>query len=362
MKSLKIVFILLVVFFLSTFMFISFAPVFGGKQSKESIEKIEMSENYSNGQFLNITPTDIKTSSSGEKVSIKEWIFPQKDKNPNLPLPSAEFSLNELGDNGFSWLGHSTVIMKIGDITIITDPVFHNASPIPGTINPFPMMNKILIESIYDIDIVVISHDHYDHLDYKFFKKISEKVEKIFVPLGVKAHLEKWGIASEKVSELDWYESDMYQEIRLTLTPARHFSGRSLWNRNSTLWGGWIIQSKNNNIFFSGDSGYSEIFRNIGEKYGPFDIAFIDSGAYNSNWSQIHMVPEETVQASIDLRAKILLPIGWAKFDLSTHSWNDPAFRIKKSASKMGVVVATPLIGEVFYLDAIPDKEWWNIN
>jgi len=340
-------------------LFMFYAPVFGGSQSPESLQRIKYSKHFVDGKFVNQMATSVSTRSPNTKTSIMDWVFQQDDKNPTEPLPSRFLHPDVLTEGKFVWLGHSTLLMKINSVVIMTDPVFNRASPVPVIGSPFPVQNPISIDALPAVDIVMISHDHYDHLDYEAIKVLSKRVDHFFVPLGVKAHLERWGVASNNISELDWYESEIYRGVRLTLAPARHFSGRGLWDRDSTLWGSWIISSKTLNVYFSGDSGYSDAFKTIGQQYGPFDIAFLENGAYNLDWAQIHMMPEETVQASIDLNARVLFPIHWSKFDLALHPWDEPAIRLAKAARNRNVAVATPLIGETFDVNNYPATRWW---
>lgn len=259
----------------------------------------------------------------------------------------------------FVWFGHSTVLMKTDSVTVLADPVFYNASPVPMTVKPFPMQTVHTIDDLPEIDVVIISHDHYDHLDYKAIQELDEKVSRFLVPLGVKAHLLHWGVNAEKITEMDWYENTQYQSVEFVFTPSRHFSGRGITNRSSTLWGSWVVNSSSANIFFSGDSGYFDEFKKIGERYGPFDIAFVEDGAYSVNWSQIHLMPEESVQVGIDLGTKVYFPIHWGKFDLSTHVWTEPIERAKKEAEKHNLSVATPIIGEVFTATDYSKSTWW---
>ena len=191
-------------------------------------------------------------------------------------------------------------------------------------------------------------------------KDLSDRVDRFFVPLGVKAHLQRWGVNGERISELDWYESELYRGLKLTLAPARHFSGRRFGNRNETLWGSWIIDSKTLNAYFSGDGGYSETFKTVGEQYGPFDIAFIENGAYNLNWANIHMMPEQAVQAHRDLKGNTMVPIHWGMFNLAMHSWYDPIRRVHKAAQNEGVHLVTPKLGQYVYPSAVPPMDrWW---
>lgn len=342
-------------------LFVLYAPVFGGSQSPESLQRIKHSRNFVEDKFVNQLATSVSTRLPNAKTSIMDWVFQQDDKNPTEPLPSRLFDPDILTEGKFVWLGHSTLLMKTNAVVIMTDPVFNRASPVPVIGSPFPVQNPISIADLPAVDAVIISHDHYDHLDYQAIKVLSKRVSHFFVPLGVKAHLERWGVASTNISELDWYESKVYRGVRLTLAPARHFSGRGLWDRDSTLWGSWIISSKTLNVYFSGDSGYSDAFKTIGQRYGPFDIAFLENGAYNLDWAQIHMMPEETVQASIDLNARVLFPIHWSKFDLALHSWDEPVIRLTIEARNREVAVATPLIGETFDVNNYPETQWWEL-
>ena len=361
MKVIKYFGCTVILFIVLGVLFILYAPVFGGRPSLESLQRIETSQNFVEGRFVNQIATSVMTRSPNSESSILDWIFQEDDKNPTKPLPSIRFDSDQLTEGKFAWLGHSTLLMKTNDVVIMTDPVFHRASPVPVMGSSFPIQHPISIDDLPTVDAVIISHDHYDHLDYRAIRVLSKRVDRFFVPLGVKAHLERWGVASEHISELDWYESVVYRGIRLTLAPARHFSGRGIWDRDSTLWGSWIISSNLLNVYFSGDGGYSDAFKTIGQNFGPFDFAFIDSGAYDADWSQIHLMPEETVQASIDLDAKVLIPIGWSKFDLALHPWDEPAIRLTKEAEKRDVTVATPIIGEVFDAVDFPSIRWWEL-
>ncbi len=281
-------------------------------------------------------------------------------ENPDKPLPSRKFVAQNFGNDDFVWLGHSTVLFKTSDLVVLADPAFNRASPVPGIANPFPLQHRFEIDDLPKIDIVVISHDHYDHLDDRAIKKIALQGSHFLVPLGIKAHLMRWGVAETHITELDWYQFQEYQSIRFTLAPSRHFSGRKFDNQNSTLWGSWVIRSNTLNIYFSGDSGYSKTFAELGQDYGPFDIAFVENGAYNLDWASIHMFPEEAVQAGIDLKAERLFPIHWGKFDLALHPWDEPAIRFTAEASKRGVRVVTPMIGEIFDLKSAPNLNWWD--
>ncbi|PID26797.1 MAG: hypothetical protein CR982_08250 [Candidatus Cloacimonadota bacterium] len=373
-KRILLLFItLFIIFFIVVVSYINLHPTFGGVPNEESKTRIEKSSHFDGEHFANLVETDATSIGKSEgKREINRWalfknfIFPPKGKNPEkiktIPLKS-----DELKNGQFIWLGHSTVLFKTNNTTIITDPVFNNAAPVPFFIQPFDMSDKPKIEDLPFIDVVLISHDHYDHLDYKAIQEIDSKVGHFCVPLGVKAHLLRWGVSNNKISEYDWYENREINNINFVFTPSRHFSGRGIFNHRKTLWGSWSVISPDIKIYFSGDGGYSPEFKKIGEKFNGFDIAFMENGAYNKSWEEIHMFPEQSAQASIDIKTKVVLPIHWGKFDLSTHRWNEPVERIKKAIQKhnetieeyLKIKLATPRIGEVFSIDSLPISQWW---
>lgn len=340
-------------------LFLEAAPVFGGEPDSSSLTRMAKSTHYRDGRFENLIPTKVSTRNPNSENFLSAWLFPPNDKNPSHALPSHQFEPHRLTNGKFVWFGHSTVVIKTADVVILTDPVFNRASPIPIGGDPFALQNAISLDDVPPIDVVVISHDHYDHLDYKAIKDLQDRVQLFFVPLGIKGHLQRWGIDERKIVEFDWYESRQYRGVDLTFAPSRHFSGRGLDDHNKTLWGSWVIRSQNLNVYFSGDGGYSKTFKYLGEKFGPFDIAFMENGAYSLDWAEIHMLPEETVQASIDLGAKVLFPIHWGKFDLALHRWDEPVVRLRKEAREREVTITTPLVGEVFALDELPSEPWW---
>ena len=363
LTGIKYLFCILIILSFLIFIFLNFSPVFGASPDKNSKIIIENSKNFIAGKFLNLK-SDYKNTSSFSDSSVKNTtlmslLSPPKDKNPIAPLPTIQFQGDTLTEGKFVWLGHSTLLMNIEGLIVMTDPVFNRASPVPIFGKPFAYEQPINIGDLPKVDVVIISHDHYDHLDAKAIKDLSQSVDRFLVPLGVKAHLERWGVDTNRISELDWHDSEDYKNIKFTLTPAQHFSGRGLTNRNSTLWGSWIVSSERIRAYFSGDGGYSETFKELGERYGPFDIAFIENGAYNTDWSQVHMFPHETVQANIDLKSNVLFPIHWSKFDLAFHPWDEPIIRITKEAEKRNINIATPMIGEVFDLTNLPKNSWW---
>jgi len=347
------------------FLFVNFAPVFGGKPSGQSLSRIEKSQNSKDGKFQNLVATKFGFS-KGQDFNPKYNADESYGKKPSSPLPTIKFDKSNFENNEenmVTWFGHSTILFKIENRIIVTDPVFNNASPLPfiGPA-PFKYENNLIVEDLPNkIDVVLITHNHYDHLDHKTIKTIHPNVEKFLVPIGVKAHLLKWGLPDNKIKEFDWYDIYSFKEIDFIFTPTRHFSGRALRDRFATLWGGWIIKSDNSNLYISGDGGYSSEFKKIGEAYGPFDIVFIENGAYNRRWEEIHLFPEQGVQASLEARAKVALPIHWGKFNLSSHSWIEPIDRFVKEAKKRNLTIVTPYIGQTFNINGeIPNENWWN--
>lgn len=211
------------------------------------------------------------------------------------------------------------------------------------------------------IDVVVITHNHYDHLNSHTIKKIHTKVRQFITPLMVGAEFEKIGVPREKIIELDWWdEVKIDEDFMIAFTPAQHFSGRGLFNRDETLWGSYVIEGPHHKIYFSGDSGYFDGFKQIGDKYGPFDYTFMECGAYNEKWHSLHMFPEETVQAHIDLKGKILHPIHWGTFNLALHAWYDPMIRVARAADSLVVKLSTPIVGETITInESLTTERWW---
>lgn len=346
--------------------FVFYHPVFGGTPDAASRARIEASPQFNGSVFVNQESTELMPTSgdNAEKPNILNWLAsvtnPPPGKQPAEPLPSVALDVQALQNGRFAWFGHSTLLMRLADRNVLFDPVFHRASPVFLGGAPFPMAHEYSVEDLPALDAVLISHDHYDHLDYKAIQQLDEKTGHFYVPLGVKAHLQRWGVADDKITELDWHEQARLGDLSFTLVPSRHFSGRRLSNRFSTLWGSWVVRSPAMSIYFNADSGYGKHFASNGERYGPFDVAFMENGAYNEKgWPLVHMTPEQSVKASTELRARQVVPVHWAKFDLAYHPWKEPIERFMKAASAKELDVVTPRIGEVFDLQQAPRERWW---
>ena len=264
-------------------------------------------------------------------------------------------------DSSVFRLGHSTILLKLDGQFWLTDPVFsERASPFQWLGPQRFHQPPISIAELPPIKGVILSHNHYDHLDHAAVMALAAKTEHFLAPLGVGDTLVKWGVPAAKVQQLDWWQSAAVDGVRLTATPAQHFSGRSLTDGNKTLWASWVIQAGGQRIFFSGDTGYFKGFKEIGDKYGPFDLTMMETGAYDPQWPDIHMQPEETMQAHIDLRGKLLMPIHNGTFDLAMHAWNEPFDRISVLAEQRGQALATPEIGQQLNLRQVPATgKWW---
>ena len=258
-------------------------------------------------------------------------------------------------------LGHSTLLLKLRDKFWLTDPVFaERASPVQWAGPKRFHQPPISLEELPEIEAVILSHDHYDHLDYQAVLDLADKTHYFLAPLGVGDTLIKWGIDASKVRQLDWWQSTEMAGIRFSATPSQHFSGRGLFDGNSTLWASWVMIDGDTRIFFSGDSGYFDGFKRIGEQYGPFDLTLMETGAYNVDWPHVHMQPEQTLQAHIDLKGRWLLPIHNGTFDLAFHAWHEPFDRIMALAWERNVSITTPAMGQAFSLSQ-PARgvAWW---
>jgi L-ascorbate metabolism protein UlaG (beta-lactamase superfamily) len=296
---------------------------------------------------------------------IWDFIF-NKPRNtvPSVPVPIRSLTRSELDaapDRSLFRLGHSTILMKLHDGWWLTDPVFSKrASPFsflgPKRFHPPP----IALAELPAIRGVILSHDHYDHLDKASIKFLAGRVGVFVCPLGVGDRLISWGVPPDRVRQLDWWQSVEIEGLRLTATPAQHFSGRGLRDGNQTLWCSWVLEEQMLRVFFSGDGGYFDGFSEIGRRFGPFDLTLMETGAYNVHWPYVHMQPEETVQAHQDLGGRWLLPIHNGTFDLAMHAWYEPFERVVQLASQRDIRVATPMMGERLDLSAPHAGEpWW---
>jgi L-ascorbate metabolism protein UlaG (beta-lactamase superfamily) len=269
--------------------------------------------------------------------------------------------LDAAPDRSLYRLGHSTMLLKLRGKFWLTDPVFaERASPFRNLGPKRFHAPPIALGDLPPLHGVILSHDHYDHLDRETVLALAQRTEVFLTPLGVGDRLIEWGIDAAKVRQFDWWQGTEVAGIQFTATPAQHFSGRSLFDGNRTLWASWVIVDSDLRVFFSGDTGYFDGFSTIGERLGPFDVTLIETGAYDAMWPYVHMQPEETVQAHIDLRGRWLVPIHNGTFDLAMHRWQEPFERVTGLALARGVALSTPRMGERLDLEAVHRGErWW---
>ena len=285
---------------------------------------------------------------------------PKKGEIPVNLLTTQE--LIEMPDNSVVRFAHSTLLYKLDGRLILTDPVFSKrASPVaffgPKRFHELPLA----LEQLPKIDILILSHNHYDHFDETTLKAMQTRIGHVYTTIGIKAMLLDLGYQDNQVTELDWWEGAKSKSIEIVATPAQHFSGRGVFDRNKTLWASWVIKSGNSNLFFGADSGYFDGFKKIGEQFGPFDMTFLENGAYNERWRAIHMMPEEAVQAHKDLNGEWLFPIHNGSFKLAMHPWKEPFQRIEASALTNNVSIITPIFGEIISIENPETKtpNWW---
>ncbi len=315
-------------------------------------------------QNQNGEPTrNMNTPQNFLKILNQVILHNSPDRYPRSPIGVIKPNLDEFVSRkdfcGFIWFGHSTVLLNHFGTTILFDPVFFNAAPVNFLVSRFsPIICKP--EEIPKIDFLVLSHDHYDHMDAKALAQLDLSKTVFLTSLGVKARILDLNLKIAEVHELDWWESIRFNEFQFTFTPAQHFSGRGLLDRDKTLWGSWCMKTPKASIFFSGDSGYNSHFKEIGERCGPFDLAMIETGQYNPLWKAVHMLPKESVQAAVDVQAEVMLPIHWGAYSLSTHAWYDPAEQVLAEAKLNPMRLVIPKIGETVDLKSMSRSEkWW---
>ncbi len=349
-------------------LFVNLSPQFGGSVSKEQRKGYAQSKNFRDGVFKNKEDVKMEMGFNGFVKGIRGYFGPQPNTAPKKNISVEKIDSLEIaqysGPTRLIWFGHSAFLLQIKNKNILIDPMFGEV-PAPHPLlgkNRFSKELPIEVKRLPQIDAVIFSHDHYDHLDYGSIQLLKDKVGMFYVPLGVGVHLQEWGIEKERIAELDWWDEIHFQDLKFKCAPAQHFSGRGLTDRGKTLWSSWAIASDEENIFFSGDSGYGPHFKEIGERFGPFDFAMMECGQYNELWKEIHMMPEETAQAGIDVKAKKIMPIHWGAFKLAMHPWIEPVERVSKKAEELGIPVLVPKIGEPIYLQTTETYQynWWD--
>ncbi|WP_406610277.1 MBL fold metallo-hydrolase [Agarivorans sp. JK6] len=319
-----------------------------------------------NGKYQNAQPTPANASAWGilwRYVSEQRVDATPSNGIPVMPLSASQLAALPAEQSSVIRFGHSSVYMQVAGQRWLIDPVFSQRTSPFSFIGPKRFHQPPLeLSELDSIDGVIISHDHYDHLDKHSIKLLKDKVEHFVVPEGVDQHLLDWGVDSQKIQRLRWWQSANFGDLTVTATPTQHFSGRGLFDANQTLWASYVIDAPEQRIFFSGDSGYFDGFKQIGERYGPFDLTMMETGAYDKDWSAVHMTPEQTLQAHLDLKGKALMPVHNSTFDLAFHSWYEPLERISQLSEQANVQLVTPKIGEVFTVGQSQVTEaWWRV-
>lgn len=357
---------LLVLLIAAVFMYTRKAK-FGKAPSGVRLERVVKSEHYKNGKFQNIHFTPDLTEGYTMRGILYEQVFKNfPRRRPSDPIPSVKTDLTQLpaDTNALVWFGHSSYFLQLHGKRMLVDPVFSgNASPIPGTNTSFKGTDRYTAADMPPIDYLLITHDHYDHLDYETIIALKGKVNTIICGLGVGSHFDHWGFDPAMVIENDWHEHiALGNSINLYTAPARHFSGRT-FARNNTLWMSFVLQTPSLTLYLGGDSGYDTHFAEIGRQYGPIDLALLDNGQYNVAWQAIHMLPEEVLNAAQELKARRLFPVHSSKFMLAQHPWDEPLKKITELNQQRQdpLPLVTPMIGQVVNLDdsAQVFTSWW---
>ena len=351
-------------------------PQFGYAPSGRRLERIQASPHYKNGAFATLEPiTVLAAEQNGSKAgyylsmaaNFSQFIFgDNRDRFPDRPLPSVKTDLKHLdpGANVLVWLGHSSFYLQLDGMHILVDPVLSGyASPLP--FRYFKAYDGADLYHAGDmpdrIDVMVISHNHWDHLDYHTQMALRDRVRHVVTPLGIGEDFERWGFDPDRIHEADWYESvSIGPSLTVHVLPSQHYSGRFL-DKNKTQWAGFAFVTDRHKVYYSGDGGYGSHFREIGRRFGGFDLAILENGQYNKRWARIHMMPEETAQAGLDVRARAIMPVHNSKFTLARHAWDTPLRDLKKAAAGKPYRFLTPRIGEIVDLDD-PSQvfaSWW---
>ena len=334
---------------------------------KPDIHAYDTYSYYSNGQFVSppaLTSAVPKIYTTHSSVESPGWsrFFVKSPNAPETTLPKVMLTKSDFPEkpDAFSvyWLGHSSAIVELNGTRMLIDPVFDNAGPLPGITKRYDV-SPLKRNELPDIDFVVVTHNHYDHLEYATMRFLRKKDIQFIVPLGVDVILKGWGIPEEKIFTMGWNDSFSEKGIEITALPAIHYSSRSWYDRNATLWVSYVFSGGGKKIYWSGDSGYGNHFVEAGAKYGPFDIACIEIDGWDPRWADIHLFPEEAVQACLDVNAKILLPVHWATFDLALHPWDESIRKVVDLAQEKEIDVVTPMPGEKIIPGVTTTKQWW---
>jgi L-ascorbate metabolism protein UlaG (beta-lactamase superfamily) len=339
-------------------------PAFGRLPAGERLERIRHSPHYRNNQFRNIHDTPNLVEGASMFTIMKKFFFEKNPgRKPKSRLPSTKTDLINMDRSRdlLVWFGHSSYYIQVDGKRFLVDPVFSGAaSPIPATTRSFAGTDVCQVGDLPEIDYLIITHDHWDHLDYRTVLKLRPKAGRVITSLGTAAHLEYWGYRKDQIIEEDWGREIVLEDgFVIQVLPARHFAGRT-FRRNRSFWMSLALRTPTMNFYLGGDSGFDTHFAEIGARFGPFDLAILECGQYNHFWKYIHMMPEEMVQAGFDLKARRVLPVHWGKFSLSIHDWDEPIRRAVNEAERRALPLLYPRIGESVNLHQPGDLvKWW---
>lgn len=339
---------------------------FGGKVTPQLKELYSRSAHWKNGRFENLQETRLSVPFRDFPKILFQQFTDRLKKQPKQPIPILSFDKAKFLDPDpgarFSWYGHSAILMHMCGKTLFIDPMLGpDASPIvPVQTKRFSQGTLDLVDDFPEIDLLLLTHDHYDHLDYASIQRLKTKTKRYAVALGMKRHLVKWGVDPTCIDEYDWWQVRELGDIKITFTPTRHFSGRGLTDRSRSLWGGWVFQSPIESIWFSGDGGDGDHFSQIGKHFGGFDLAFMECGQYNEHWHQLHLFPEEAVAASQRALAKKIMPVHWGGFSLAPHPWKEPVEIFTRKALELQLDYLVPPLGQIVRLAENPKENWWD--
>ena len=362
---LQIALLFLVVVALGLVAFLRFSPVFGAKASDQDRQAYSARSSLYDGKIFS-NEREVSVMQEGAPRE-GETVLAQKEATPKgeipmespAPIPAQDLAQEQLT---VTWLGHSSLLVQMHGMNVLIDPVFsQRTSPVrfagPKRFSAPP----IDAEHMPEIDLLLLSHDHYDHMDMETILALDDKVGQYVVPLGLENHLARWGIDGDRVQTMAWWEQLEIDGLTIGCTPAQHFSGRGLNDRFETLWASWVLKDEHHQIFESGDTGYGPHFQEIYEVYGAFDLVMLDCAQYSVRWAAVHMFPEQSYTAAQELHASYVMPIHWATVSMSDHPWDDPAQRMEAAAQGGDITLVTPRMGQTMTADAFDkfQERWW---
>ena len=335
---------------------------FGALPTGERLKRIQASPHWQDGSFHNLVPMELSASGRSRLEIMRDFLLDRNPQRfPSAPVPHIKTHFAAVPDNHMVWLGHSGFFIHWAGLKVLIDPALHQAFPVPGFYKPFPGTDCWEPADLPAADLLLITHDHYDHLDYRTVLDLKNRVRRVVCPLGVGAHFEAWGWEAERITELDWQESVKVGGLTVSAVPAQHFSGRS-FTPNPTLWCGYMLEADGMRIYHSGDTSFGPHFAQIAQTFSKIDLALIEDGQYDADWPGVHLMPDAWRQAAAQLNPQAIVAIHNSKFCLSHHKWTDPMNMAKQSAKMLGIALATPLIGEPMPLDPARRRsfeDWW---